>query len=131
VQGAGADGLKLALALLYERRGKCSGAVLILAVHDELVVECPEGQVKDVMRFVDEVMVAGMDDVLNGKGGEGAHVLVEVEVEMAETWAGWFARRCGLGTQVHLDEEVGHFDSRQQGGDLSRGCLDELFATDY
>lgn len=76
------------MALLYERRGKCSGAVPILVGHDELAVECPEGQVKEVMRFVEEVMVAGMDYVLNGTGGDGLRVPVEVEVEMVETLAG-------------------------------------------
>jgi DNA polymerase-1 len=40
VQGTGAEGLKLALAILYERRDECPGAVPILAVHDEIVVEC-------------------------------------------------------------------------------------------
>jgi hypothetical protein len=48
-------------------------------------MECPEGQVKEVMKFVEEVMVAGMADVLNGTGGDGLRVPVEVEVEMVET----------------------------------------------
>ena len=33
MQGIGADGLKLALALLHERRAGCPGKVPILAVH--------------------------------------------------------------------------------------------------
>src|SRR5262249_49776645 len=33
VQGTGADGLKLALALLWERRGQCPGTFPVLAVH--------------------------------------------------------------------------------------------------
>ena len=40
-------------------------ARLVLAVHDELVVECPEDQAEEVARFVEEVMVAGMDEVVN------------------------------------------------------------------
>jgi DNA polymerase-1 len=40
VQGTAADGLKLALALLWERRGECTGAVPVLVCHDEVVVEC-------------------------------------------------------------------------------------------
>ena len=46
MQGTGADGLKL--ALLYERRDECPGAVPILAVHDEIVVECDEGEAEKV-----------------------------------------------------------------------------------
>ena len=42
MQGTGADGLKIALTLLYERRDECPSAVPILAVHDEIVVECDE-----------------------------------------------------------------------------------------
>jgi DNA polymerase-1 len=44
VQGTGADGLKSALALLWERREQAPGAFPVLAVHDEIVVECDEGQ---------------------------------------------------------------------------------------
>ena len=41
VQGTGADGLKLAMAFFHERLPEHFDARLILAVHDELVVECP------------------------------------------------------------------------------------------
>jgi DNA polymerase-1 len=40
VQGSGADGLKAALALLWQTREQASGAVPVLCVHDEIVVEC-------------------------------------------------------------------------------------------
>ena len=40
VQGTGTEGPKLALALLYERPDECPGALPILAVHDEIVLEC-------------------------------------------------------------------------------------------
>src|SRR5215210_3793577 len=40
VQGTAADGLKLALALLWEHRNECPVAVPILVCHDEVVVEC-------------------------------------------------------------------------------------------
>src|SRR5262249_14931014 len=43
VQGTGADGFKTALGLLWERRAECPGAVPVLAVHDEIVVECDAG----------------------------------------------------------------------------------------
>jgi DNA polymerase-1 len=44
VQGTEADGAKLALALLWERRGQCPGAFPVLFVHDEIVVECDQDQ---------------------------------------------------------------------------------------
>jgi DNA polymerase-1 len=87
VQGTGADGLKLALALLYERRSECPGAVPILAVHDELVVECDEDRVDQAETWLKEAMVEGMDAVLNSPEVKGPHVPVEVDVETAKTWA--------------------------------------------
>ena len=44
VQGAAADGLKLALALLWECRAECPGAVPVIVCHDEIVVECDAEQ---------------------------------------------------------------------------------------
>jgi DNA polymerase-1 len=40
VQGTGADLLKLALGRLWEDRAACPSAVVVNAVHDEIVVEC-------------------------------------------------------------------------------------------
>src|SRR5829696_3523323 len=40
VQGTGADGLKLALALLWVRRDACPRTMPVLVAHDEIVVEC-------------------------------------------------------------------------------------------
>ena len=54
VQGTGADGLKLAMALFYERLPEYLDAKLVIAVHDELVVECPEEQAEEVARFARE-----------------------------------------------------------------------------
>jgi DNA polymerase-1 len=55
VQGTNADILKVALALLYASLPE--GASLILAVHDELVVECPEALVITVEALMKEMMV--------------------------------------------------------------------------
>jgi DNA polymerase I-like protein with 3'-5' exonuclease and polymerase domains len=83
---AGADAIKLAMALLpYHLEAR-----LVLAVHDELVVECPEAQAEEVARLVEEVMLAGMDEVVN-PGLDSDHperVPVEVDVEIAESWGG-------------------------------------------
>ena len=88
VQGTGADGLKLSLALLYERRGECPGAVPILAVHDEVVVECPEEQAEEVKAWLVKAMVDGMEEVLNpGLGTDHPErVPVKVEVEVVDSW---------------------------------------------
>ena len=40
IQGLAADGFKAALAELWATRHRCPSAAPILAVHDELVVEC-------------------------------------------------------------------------------------------
>ena len=42
VQGLAADGLKAALALMWQRREECPEAVPVLFVHDEVVIEVPE-----------------------------------------------------------------------------------------
>jgi DNA polymerase-1 len=88
VQGTGADGLKLALALLYERRYECPGAVPILAVHDEIVVECAEKDAEEVEVWLEKAMVDGMDQVLNAPEVADPYVPVEVEVRSARSWAG-------------------------------------------
>src|SRR5215211_4036971 len=89
VQGTGADGLKLALALLYERREECPGAVPILAVHDEIVVEADvRDQAKDVEGWLEKAMVAGMDEILNS-GLDTDHperVPVKVDVQVLNSW---------------------------------------------
>jgi DNA polymerase-1 len=90
VQGTGADGIKLALALLYERRGECPGATPILAVHDEIVVEVDvRDQAKDVEGWLEKAMVDGMDEILNS-GLDTDHperVPVKVEVEVVNSWS--------------------------------------------
>ncbi len=87
MQGSCADGLKLALALLYERRRKCPGAFPIVALHDEIVVECDEGDTEKVAAWLEAAMKDGMAEVLAlGTGGD-AEVPVEVEIKSGSTWA--------------------------------------------
>src|SRR5215210_6483135 len=81
VQGTGADGVKLALALLYERRHECPGVVPILVVHDEVVVECPEEQAEEVEAWLVKAMVDGMEEVLNSGLGTDHPERVPVKVE--------------------------------------------------
>ena len=84
VQGTAADGLKLALALLWERRDKCPRTVPVLACHDEVVVECDENRCEETNRWLEKALVEGMDTVLNGT--EDVDVPVEVEVRIARSW---------------------------------------------
>jgi DNA polymerase-1 len=88
VQGTGADGLKLALALLWERRGECPGAVPVACVHDEIVVECDEDEAEKAKAWLEKAMIDGMDQVLNAPGVGAPRVPVEVETQIGKTWAG-------------------------------------------
>jgi DNA polymerase-1 len=81
VQGTGGDGVKCALALLWERRGEVPGAFPVLAVHDELVVECAEDQAEAVATWLRTAMIDGMAPFLDP-------VPVEVEITVAPTWGG-------------------------------------------
>ena len=84
IQGTGADGLKVALALLWERRGECPGAVPVLVCHDEVVVECDAERAADAKAWLEKAMIAGMDAVLNG--ADEGHVLIEVEGRIVRSW---------------------------------------------
>jgi DNA polymerase I len=87
VQGTGADGLKLALALLWERRAECPGTVPVACVHDEIVVECDEDKAEKVETWLKTAMIDGMDRVLNGPDVAGPRMPVEVETQIGKTWA--------------------------------------------
>jgi DNA polymerase I len=88
IQGCCADGLKLSLILLWERRDECPGAVPVLAIHDELVIECDEDNAEEAEAWLKAMMVEGMESALNGPDAEGARVRVEVETRICKTWAG-------------------------------------------
>ncbi len=76
IQGTGADGLKLALALLFGRGGDLPKARPMLAVHHEIVVECEESDVGNARGWLESAMRQGM-------GSRLRRVPVEVEVEGA------------------------------------------------
>jgi DNA polymerase-1 len=65
VQGTGGDGIKLALALLWERRDQCPGAFPVLAVHDEIVVECDADQADAVVGWQKGAMVDAMAPLID------------------------------------------------------------------
>jgi DNA polymerase-1 len=81
VQGTEADGAKLAMALLWERRGQCPGAFPVLFCHDEIVVEADAGRVEAAAAWLRQAMLDSMVPML-------APVLVEVEVRVGATWGG-------------------------------------------
>jgi DNA polymerase I-like protein with 3'-5' exonuclease and polymerase domains len=81
VQGSGADGLKQALALLWERRSDCSGTFPVLVVHDEIVVEADADKAAAASAWLKSAMVDGMAPLIKP-------VPVEVEVTVAATWGG-------------------------------------------
>ena len=86
MQGGCADGFKLALGLLYERRRECPGAVPVLALHDEILIECDEADVEGVALWLEQAMKDGMAEVLAlGAAGKG-RVPVEVETKIGKTW---------------------------------------------
>ena len=84
VQGTGADGLKLALALLWERRSEYPGAVPVLVCHNEAVVEWDATQAADAKAWLEEAMIEGMNTILNGT--DEVQVPVEVEARIARSW---------------------------------------------
>jgi DNA polymerase-1 len=82
VQGTGADGLKRAMALMYERRHEVPSDVkFCLAVHDEVVVECNETDAQAVADWLKTNMLEGMQGLI-------PEVPVEVEVQVGRAWAG-------------------------------------------
>jgi DNA polymerase-1 len=81
IQGTGGDGIKIALALLWERRHEVPGAFPVLAVHDEVVVECDAVQVDVVSAWLKKAMLDAMEPLI-------APVPVEVEVTIGRNWAG-------------------------------------------
>lgn len=60
VQGLAADGFKLALALLWERRAQVPSAVPVLVAYDEIVVECDEQDADAVLSWLVACMTDGM-----------------------------------------------------------------------
>ncbi|WP_170319802.1 DNA polymerase [Polyangium spumosum] len=59
IQGTAADGMKQAMVLLAPHL-KRLGAQMILAVHDELLVEAPEEHAEEVKELMRDCMIAGM-----------------------------------------------------------------------
>jgi DNA polymerase-1 len=80
VQGTGADGLKLALALLWETREQVPSAAPVLCIHDEIVLESDERDAERAQEWLVDCMTRGMATVLHT-------VPVVVEASIRPTWA--------------------------------------------
>src|SRR3712207_4572197 len=85
VQGTGVDGLKLALAFLWERRKQCPGAVPVLVCHEGMVVECDAEQAEEGKEWRVQALKDGMDAVVNVME---PHILNEVEAGVSKAWGG-------------------------------------------
>lgn len=81
VQGMAADGFKAALGEVWRTRDRYPTAAPILAVHDELVIECDEVDANAVAAWVQECLENGMKRYIT-------RVPVRVDVTAARDWSG-------------------------------------------
>ncbi len=82
VQGTAADGIKLALARLFERRQEVPEVQLVAVVHDEIVAECPVEDAQQTALWLKQQMTDAMNEIV------GDTVPVEVKVTIGRDWAG-------------------------------------------
>lgn len=84
IQGAGADGIKFALAKMHEDPQR--DAYPVLTVHDEIVVEAPAERADEVSAWVEAKMVEGMLAAIDRRP-EDVPSLPVVEVEVGREWS--------------------------------------------
>ena len=83
VQGACADGYKLAAAIVWERKGEFKGnPLLVNMIHDELVVEVDAAAAETDAALLEAIMLDGMREAL------GADAPVRVDVRICSSWGG-------------------------------------------
>jgi DNA polymerase I-like protein with 3'-5' exonuclease and polymerase domains len=84
VQGTAADGLKMAMALVYKRLKKFGGTAFIVnTLHDELLVECDEKDGAEVEKLVVDAMLEAMDKLLNS---DEPKVRLKVKSAVTKEW---------------------------------------------
>jgi DNA polymerase-1 len=77
IQGTAADIMKIAMVRLHERlRSGGFAARMLLQVHDELVLECPQQELDDVVALVRDTM----------QGAYTLRVPLKVDVETGINW---------------------------------------------
>jgi len=82
IQGTAADGLKAALGLLWQRRAEMPEAKVIIACHDEIVVEVPSDQADIAKAWLETAMIDGMSRFVKS-------VPIVVEATVGSTWQHW------------------------------------------
>jgi DNA polymerase I len=82
VQGTGADGLKLALAQLFQHRDEVPDARLVATVHDEVLAECPADAAEATAQWLVRHMTGAMQELV------GDRVSISVEATIGRSWAG-------------------------------------------
>jgi DNA polymerase I-like protein with 3'-5' exonuclease and polymerase domains len=78
VEGAWADGLKLALCEIHRALPK--DAKIIATVHDEIIVEAPEAQAEQLKKLLAKIMVSVFDKLFKKQ------VPIEVDAKICESW---------------------------------------------
>jgi len=84
IQGTAADILKRAMTLVYGRLRAFHDAFIVASIHDELLVECAEGEAEAVAGVVEASMLEAADEILNA---DEPKVKIEVDVEVKDSWA--------------------------------------------
>ena len=79
IQGTAADGLKAALGLLWQRRDQMPEARVIIACHDEIVVEVTSDQADIAKAWLETAMIEGMSRFVKS-------VPIVVEATVGSTW---------------------------------------------
>ena len=82
VQGTGGDGLKLALARLFEHRDQAPRAIPVACVHDEILVEAPLADAQAAQAWLTSHMVEAMREIVANR------VPIMVEAVIGKNWAG-------------------------------------------
>ena len=82
VQGTGGDGLKLALARLFEHRDQAPRALPVACVHDEILVEAPLADAQAAQAWLTSHMVEAMREIVADQ------VPIAVEAVIGKNWAG-------------------------------------------
>ena len=77
IQGSAADIIKVAMVKFYNRLNEENlKAKLILQVHDELIVDCPEDEEEKVLEIMKDVMTHAVD----------LKVDMKIDVNSADNW---------------------------------------------
>lgn len=78
IQGSSADILKRALRLLHDEL-KETNACIVNVIHDEIVVECDEGQAEEIKQKVENSMIAAGEEYVKS-------VPIKVDGEIKDEW---------------------------------------------